>query len=396
MKLRMKPEDFIVEEIIDFNKISGKKCYLYKLTKRNIESLKAFSYISKKFRIPLKDIGYCGLKDRHALTTQYISIPKKYGKLHLDEINLKLDIVGESKFLLLGDLEGNKFTITVRGLKKDDIPKIKENLKYLHYGAPNYFDSQRFGSVFDRKFIVKEIIKGNYEEAVKIILTKYKKSEKKIIKDLKRFINKNWGDWEKVWNYIKENNIKARLYVNMVKELKKSNDYKKALSYVDDRLKKIFVAAYQSYLWNECVKELLKSYIPKEDRIYYEYEAGTLMFYKKIDNEIFETLKDKKFPTIAPDVEYKDSYKEIIDKILKREGLSMEDLNNIGDFGRFIYTERKILSIPKNLNIGKFEEDELNKGKYKITLSYELEKGSYATIIIKRAFLGVKTKKRFR
>ena len=396
MKLRMKPEDFIVEEIIDFNKISGKKCYLYKLTKRNIECLKAFSYISKKFRIPLKDIGYCGLKDRHALTTQYISIPKKYGKLHLDEPNLKLELIGESKFLLLGDLEGNKFTITVRGLKKDDIPKIKENLKYLHYGAPNYFDSQRFGSVFDRKFIVKEIIKGNYEEAVKIILTKYKKSEKKIIKDLKRFINKNWGDWEKVWNYIKEKNIKARLYVNMVKELKKSNDYKKALSYVDDRLKKIFVAAYQSYLWNECVKELLKSYIPKEDRIYYEYEAGTLMFYKKIDNEIFETLKDKKFPTIAPDVEYNEQHKEIIDKILKREGLSMEDLNNIGDFGRFIYTERKILSIPKNLNIGKFEEDELNKGKYKITLSYELEKGSYATIIIKRAFLGVKTKKRFR
>ncbi|MCQ6254251.1 tRNA pseudouridine(13) synthase TruD [Methanocaldococcus sp.] len=396
MKLRMKPEDFIVEEIIDFNKISGKKCYLYKLTKRNIESLKASSYISKKFRIPLKDIGYCGLKDKHALTTQYISIPKKYGKLHLDEINLKLDLVGESKFLLLGDLEGNKFTITVRGLKKDDIPKIKKNLKYLHYGAPNYFDSQRFGSVFDRKFIAKEIIKGNYEEAVKIILTKYKKSEKKIIKDLKRFINKNWGDWEKVWNYIKENNIKARLYVNMVKELKKSNDYKKALSYVDDRLKKIFVAAYQSYLWNECVKELLISYIPKEDRIYYEYEAGTLMFYKKIDNEIFETLKDKKFPTIAPDIEYNEQHKEIIDKILKREVLSMEDLNNIGDFGRFIYTERKILSIPKNLNIGEFEEDELNKGKYKITLSYELEKGSYATIIIKRAFLGVKTKKRFR
>ena len=52
MKLRMKPEDFIVEEIIDFDKISGKKCYLYKLTKRNIESLKAFSYIAKKYQTP--------------------------------------------------------------------------------------------------------------------------------------------------------------------------------------------------------------------------------------------------------------------------------------------------------------------------------------------------------
>lgn len=111
---------------------------------------------------------------------------------------------------------------------------------------------------------------------------------------------------------------------------------------------------------------------------------------------MFNILKDKKFPTIAPDIEYSGEEKEIIEEILKREGLTMEELNNIGELGKFIYSERKILSIPKNLKIGEFEEDELNKGKYKITLSYELEKGSYATIIIKRAFLGVKTKKRKR
>ncbi|EHP85469.1 tRNA pseudouridine synthase D TruD [Methanotorris formicicus Mc-S-70] len=79
MKIRQKPEDFIVEEIIDLDKTinEGGECYLYKLTKRNIENLKALSYIAKKFKIPLKEIGYCGLKDRYAITTQYITIPKK-------------------------------------------------------------------------------------------------------------------------------------------------------------------------------------------------------------------------------------------------------------------------------------------------------------------------------
>ncbi|ENN96293.1 tRNA pseudouridine synthase D [Methanocaldococcus villosus KIN24-T80] len=394
MKLRMKPEDFIVEEILDFNKIKGDKCYLYKLTKRNIESFKAFSYIAKKFKIPLKDIGYCGLKDRHAVTTQYISIPKEYGILRLDEPNLKLKLVGESKFLLLGDQEGNKFTITVRDLKEKDIGIVKENLKYLHFGAPNYFDSQRFGSVFDGKFIAKEIIKGNYEEAAKIILTKYKKSEKKIIKDLKRFIGRHWGDWDKIIKYIEEKNIKAKLYVNMINELNKSNDFKKALNYVDERLKKIFFAAYQSFLWNECIKEYLSKYIPKEDRVYYNYECGTILFYKKLDDEIFEILKNKTFPTIAPDVHYEGEEKKIIDKILKREGLKLDELYS--DFGKFIYHEREVLNIPKNLKVSEFEKDELNKGKYKITLSYELNKGSYATIIIKRAFLGIKTRKRRR
>ncbi len=376
-----------MEEIVDFEKIKGNKCYLYKLTKRNIESLKAFSYISKKFKIPLKDIGYCGLKDRHAITTQYISIPKKYGILELDEKNLKVKHIGESKFLLLGDLEGNKFEITVRDIKKEDIERIKENLRNLYLGAPNYFDSQRFGSVFNKKFIAKEIIKGNYEEAIKILLTKYKKSEKKKIKDLKRFINQHWGDWSKIWKYIEDNNIKAKMFVNIVRELKKSNDYKKALKYVDNRLKKIFVSAYQSYLWNECVKEFLYKYIPKEDRVYYKYECGELMFYLNIDDDIFLELKNKKFPTISPDGKYNDDELKIINKILKKENIRMEELNKLNIIGRFIYSERNILNIPKNLKVGNFEEDELNKNKYKLKLNFQLNKGSYATIIIKRAFL---------
>ncbi|ACX73032.1 tRNA pseudouridine synthase D TruD [Methanocaldococcus vulcanius M7] len=392
----MKPEDFIVEEIINPEKIAGDKCYLYILTKKNIESLKALSYISKKFKIPLKDIGYCGLKDRHAITKQYISIPKYYKKLYLEEPNLKLKPIGISRFLLLGDLEGNKFTITIRGIKKEDIPKLEENLKYLDMGAPNYFDSQRFGSVFDGKFIAKEIIMGNIEEAVKILLTRYKKSEKKRIKDLKRFISKNWGDWEKIWKYIKENNIKAKMYVNIVKELKKSGDYKKAFNYVDDRLKKLFLSAYQSYLWNECIKELLKEYIPKEDRVYYEYECGSLLFYKKLDENSLNYLKNLKFPMISPEAHYSEKEQKIIERVLKKENIKIEDLQkeDLKILGNFVRGERDVISIPKNLKIGDIVEDDLVKGKYKITLTFELKKGSYATIIIKRAFLGIKNKKR--
>ncbi len=392
----MKPEDFIVEEIINPEKIAGEKCYLYILTKKNIESLKALSYISKRFKIPLKDIGYCGLKDKHAITKQYISIPKYYKKLYLDEPNLKLKPVGTSKFLLLGDLEGNRFIITVRGVKKEDIPKLEENLKYLHIGAPNYFDSQRFGSVFDGKFIAKEIMLGNVEEAAKILLTRYKKSEKKRIKDLKRFISKNWGDWEKIWEYIKENNIKAKMYVNMIKELKKSGDFKKAFNYVDDRLKKLFLSAYQSYLWNECIKELLKEYVPKEDRLYYEYECGSLLFYKKLDENTLNYLKNLKFPMISPEAHYSEKEQKIIERVLKKEHIKIEDLQkeDLKMLGNFVCGERDVISIPKNLKIGEIVEDDLVKGRYKITLSFELKKGSYATIIIKRAFLGIKNKKK--
>jgi tRNA pseudouridine13 synthase len=393
MKLRQIPEDFIVEEILNDNLIKENGSFnLYALKKTNIENLKALSYISKEFNVPLKDIGYCGLKDRHAITTQYITIPSNYGVLSIDEENLKLNCIKTiKKPLKIGDLKGNKFKITVRDIDKKDFLKIAENLRNLHLGVPNYYDDQRFGSVFHNKFIAKEYLKGNYEDALKILLTNYKKSENKRIKDLKRYIKSNWNDWEKILKYIKNNKIKSKMFVNIIKYLnyeKNHNNYKEALKYVDNRLKKLFISAYQSYLWNECVKELLKSYIPKDDRLYLDYSCGTFLFYKKIDNELFKELKDKKFPTIAPDIDYTkfDEEYNIIAKVLKKERISLNDFNKLNDLGKISYSERYLLSIPKNINYDTFKKDELNKGKYRITVEFELNKGSYATMVVKRIF----------
>ena len=391
MKLRQIPDDFIVEEILDDVEENG-SFNLYTLKKTNIENLKALSYVSKEFDIPLKDIGYCGLKDRHAITTQYITIPSNYGILSIDEENLKLNYIKSiKKPLKIGDLKGNRFKITVRDIDKNDFLKIAENLKNLN-SVPNYYDDQRFGSVFHNKFIAKEYLKGNYENALKILLTNYKKSENKRIKDLKRYIKSNWNDWEKILKYIKNNKIKSKMFVNIIKYLnyeKNQTNYKEALKYVDNRLKKLFISAYQSYLWNECVKEFLKNYIPKDERIYLDYSCGTFLFYRKIDDELFNKLKDKTFPTIAPDIDYNEfdeEYQNIIAKVLKKEGIKLNDFNKLNDLGRISYSERYILFIPKNIKYETFKKDELNKGKYKITLEFELNKGSYATIVIKRVF----------
>ncbi|AEH06707.1 tRNA pseudouridine(13) synthase TruD [Methanothermococcus okinawensis] len=414
MKIRQLPEDFTVDEILDDDilcnevlndidnsikdtkntkNIDDTNFNLYTLKKTNIENLKALSYVSKEFNIPLKNIGYCGLKDRHAITKQYITIPSNYGVLSINEKNLELKYIKTiKKPLKIGDLKGNRFEITVRDIDKNDFLKIGENLRNLYIGAPNYYDEQRFGSVFHNKFIAKEYLKGNYENILNILLTNYKKSENKRIKDLKRYIKNNWNNWEKILKYIKDNRIKSKMFVNIIKYLAYENNqvnYKEALKYVDDRLKKLFISAYQSYLWNECVKELLKNYIPKDERIYLDYSCGTFLFYKKIDDNLLNELKNKTFPTIAPDINYNkfnEEYKAIISKVLKKEGVNLNDFNKLNELGKLSYSERYILSIPKNINYGTFKKDELNSGKYKITVEFELNKGSYATIIIKRIF----------
>jgi len=393
VKIRQLPEDFIVEEILDENALDeGDAFNLYLLKKINMENLRTLSYISKKFKIPLKEIGYCGLKDRHAITIQHITIPAKYGVLSLREKNLELKYlrkVGNS--LKLGQLAGNKFKITIRYLKKEYLPDIGENLKKLHLGVPNYYDTQRFGSVYrSGEFIAKEYMMGNYEEALKIILTRYKKSENKLIKDLKRYIRSHWGDWRSIIRYMEDKGIRDRMFHNIIRYLEGGGEeerFKEAFKYVDIRLKKLFVSAYQSYLWNESVKSLLKKYIPKEDRTYIDYNCGTFLFYKDIEEDVLNTLKDETFPTITHDLDTKDvkeEYWKIIEDILKKEGLRIEDFNRLLDLSKPSYTERRILSIPEEIRYGEFLEDELNKGRYKITVEFQLKKGCYATMIVKR------------
>ena len=393
IKLRQKLEDFIVEEVINIPEEENEQWEynLYILIKKNIENLSAISYISKKFKVPLKDIGYCGLKDRHGITTQYITIPKKYGIVELNEKNLKVKLVKKyPKMLKIGALIGNKFKITIRDIKKEEILMVGENIRNLNIGIPNYYDEQRFGSVFSGKFIAKEYALENYEEILKIILTMYKKSEKKTIKDLKRYIKTNWGEWGKVYNYIKENNIKSRMFVNIIKSLKNGAPYKDTLKYIDNRLKKLFVSAYQSYLWNETLKEYLKNNIDKDNRVYLEYSCGSYLMYKSIDKYVLEELKDKKLPTIAFGVDYSkygEDIKKTINKVLKKEKISQNQLHNLNNLGNMTISERSCIFFPNNLNYGKFKNDELNRGKYKISLSFQLNKGSYATMVVKRLFI---------
>ncbi|MCS3922688.1 tRNA pseudouridine13 synthase [Methanococcus voltae PS] len=402
MKLRQKPEDFKVQEVLDLENIltdenSSEKNYkIYELCKKNMENLKAISYISKSQEIPLKEIGYCGLKDRHAITKQYISIPAEY-EIDIKEDNLKLNFIGySSDKLTIGDLIGNHFEITIRNIDRDYFLEIADNIRNLEYGVPNYFDNQRFGSVFQGKFIVEYMLKNNFEEIFKILLTKYGKSENKKIKDLKRYIDKNWNNWDKCYQYVIKNDIKSKMYVNILKKLKNTGEYREAYKYVDIRLNDLFIAAYQSYLWNECLKEYLKEVLDKENRTYIDYDCGSLLYYSKIDESLFEELRNKEMPLLYDKLdknlsEIDEKFVNAINMVLKRNKLKFKDFSDDNLIkGKFRNFNRPILNIPENVKYGKFKADELNKGKYKITLEFNLKKGAYATGIIKGVFNSVK------
>ena len=132
MKIKDIAEDFLVEEVLDL-KIEEGSYYYYRVTKKNWNTLDLIEEIGR--RLHVKDVGYAGMKDRNAITTQYISVQKKI-TFPLKDIEFEYFGTGKQR-IFLGSLKGNQFTITLRNLDKK-VSAVKE--------VVNYFGEQRFST----------------------------------------------------------------------------------------------------------------------------------------------------------------------------------------------------------------------------------------------------------
>jgi tRNA pseudouridine13 synthase len=386
MKLKQLPTDFCVEELASLEVISQKDEHtIFLLVKQDVDTFDALRRIAGKLRISLFEIGYAGLKDKHALAKQFISIPTRYNVQSLKMDGLVLSFVGYTrKKIKIGDLVGNKFTIVVRDLKDAELKEILARAETIPLcGVPNYFDSQRFGSVIDQGFIGKQVIQKQYEAAVKQYLTAYQKSESKKIKDEKRKILLNWDDLSKVRVFNKP-------FSMVIKEYLRTKSWREAYKKIPAHLREMFVNAYQSYLWNECIKELLKTSVEKKKLYSVEYSIGYLLFYTNLSEQELKNMPPT-FLTVSETAMFTDTEQRIVTSLLVKEGLSLTDFNVETETGNFFKTRaREILLIPKDFMITKPETDELNSKedmqRLKIQLSFSLPKGSYATVVTKRIF----------
>ena len=149
--IRQSTEDFKVTEIntIDFTG-NGEHLWLY-LQKTDSNTDWVAKQLAKICQIPPSQVGYAGLKDRQAVTTQWFSIqlPKvnetEQIQAALPEELLILKSCRHNKKLKTGGLKGNHFKLLIRNIQGDK-QAIEKNIDQLvKQGVPNYFGSQRFG-----------------------------------------------------------------------------------------------------------------------------------------------------------------------------------------------------------------------------------------------------------
>ncbi|MCK5294754.1 MAG: tRNA pseudouridine(13) synthase TruD [Arcobacteraceae bacterium] len=145
--------DFIVDEV-PLEEFSGKGNFLIlRIKKEFLSTWELISTIVDKLGIEEHKIGYAGLKDKKATTTQYISIPlmKEQFLKPLNSKKIKiLSVHRHHKKLNIGDLKGNKFKITLKNVEDENLPIIYQTLSQIQKnGMPNYFGYQRFGKDYD-------------------------------------------------------------------------------------------------------------------------------------------------------------------------------------------------------------------------------------------------------
>lgn len=386
MKLRQKQEDFMVEEIPLYKPQKEKAVYrCYLLEKKGIETFALLAHLAKKNKIPREEFGIAGLKDKHAITKQYITLPIKYNLSELREQNCIITEVGYlEKPIKLGDLQGNRFRITIRDIRKGELDGIEQKAATIEtYGVPNYFDSQRFGSVIGQEFIAKYIIQKNYEQAAQIFLTKYTRFENKATKDEKRCMERHWPSLQNC-------RLQNKQLLRVKEAYLRNKDWLAAYKAIPASLREMYVNAYQSYLWNECVKEVLKKAVDKKYLYAVPYCIGSLLFYKRITTGEQERIPET-FQSISDQLQAEEQEKEVVTKILAREGLTLSQFAIKEATGNFFKTaKRDMLLHPKEFHYVTPEPDECNSGRnkdrFKITVSFTLQKGSYATMITKRLF----------
>ena len=151
--LRRTPEDFQVEEIIDFDATepgeSDARFLWLKVRKTGANTAWVAERLAERAGCVLRDVGYAGLKDRHAVTTQWFSLPNRNQAIDWSGLRERGIEVLEQAYcphkLRRGELDGNRFVIRLRDLDVDRDVLVQRLQTIAAAGAPNYFGEQRFG-----------------------------------------------------------------------------------------------------------------------------------------------------------------------------------------------------------------------------------------------------------
>jgi len=387
--VRKSLEDFVVEEIPLQGGTSGPLALLV-VEKRSIDTLTAAVMLSKRLKIPLRHVGFAGLKDTRAISRQRftVKIPENFDVSSLSSKKLRvIGVYRAKKHLRPGMLLGNSFTVAIRDLdvstrEAEDL--LKETLLQLNElgGVPNFYGYQRFGVNRPNTHIVgKLLIRGDYEKAVMEMLATPYPNEPEDHREVRAFLAETM-DFERALKKFPRSLIFERLMIKWL--IKRPKDYLGSLKRLPKYVLTLHVDAYLSFIFNKALSERLRKLGPLKRAVEGDIIAkcdvyGNPLrptFIAKSSLELEEDQVVLAFVPACVKVRPEGYMSELILSLFKKEGLeppfkSLEDLGLQGRMGLL----RQLSFKPRDLSYV-VEGDALK-------MKFSLPKSSYATVLLR-------------
>lgn len=340
---------------------------IFVLVKYMWDTNRVLRSISHQLKIPFRCIKVCGLKDKNALTAQFVSI-KGISAKELYRIRLKNvwinNVEYADKMLKRGGNLGNMFNIELELIEREykDLPKFDSKIIYF----PNFYGYQRFGTRRPITHIVgKYIVKGDLEKAVKAYIALPFDRESSKARKVREKMHENF-DPEYGLKHFPKYLVEERIMLRHLR--RRRDDYYGALLRLGKNMIRLFVEAYQSYIFNRLLSTRL--------------DLGSLLRPTEGDITTDLYIPGKKLKVIAlPLIGTKTKRPQgklgaIYERILRDEGIDENAFKTI--FGEFKGAYRNAVSCAWDVSFV--------RNNNKIIAKFSLPRGSYALIFLREFF----------
>lgn len=389
------------------------------LYKENIDTHTALKDVVRSGRLnPKRGVAFAGMKDKRGVTTQFCSVYRtekeqllglnshRIGAGGGNSVNGGFNITRVGNFsytseeVKLGALDGNRFDIVLRNIDigveiQDPVERAKVVQERLNdaamglqqIGFINYFGMQRFGKSHDTHEVGKAILKGDFEQAIDIIMREkdsdeHPRSAEARKKWMHRFDGIDVANDEEIAMEVELKCAKSILndlgrFLGVEKSVigslsRKPRDYKRAYTSIAKNMRSMYLHAYQSYLWNHVSSHRIETggstqvivgdLVLINDRSQKEGGSGTSGLkgkeVKVLNDEDVKSgqyaMTDVVLPLVGSKICYPEgSSGDKFDELLKKDGISKEAFAKIGSCDREIALGgdyRKIICRPTDVS----------------------------------------------
>jgi tRNA pseudouridine13 synthase len=385
MKLKQQPEDFRVEELTGAEWGGAGDFAFYRLDKTGWTTPDSLNAVRRRWQIDYRRLSYGGLKDRHAATSQFFTIYRGPNR-NLKDGSITVTYLGQRfEPFTASDIRANRFTIVLRSLSAQDVDRAEAALHEVALaGLPNYFDDQRFGSVGgEREFVAKEMVLGKFERALWLALAAPYEFDRAEARREKQLLRDRWGKWPELKAALPRGHARSLVDYLVTHPV----DFKGAVARLRPELQGLYLSAFQSYLWNRMLGEWVARNLGPENVMSMDLKLGRMPAPVRVPDEARAAWENLALPLPSARVKKPDPkapWLPIVEAVLKEEGLSLPELKIKGLQKPFFSRgERPGCIRPAGLeSLG--ENDDKHRTRKKLTLKFELPRGSYATMLVKR------------